>query len=153
MPAGRQRGSLANLRHDMRTRSQLQGFDEKKERKKGTSDFKVQPGQQPSVMVTRRGGLKLSDMKTRWCMSGWPSGPSSLTRSSTWRRMASVEQTGADNALSGHFFCSSSVIPCSSPHWYFSPFHLIMRSTSLARSEAVNPGGRSWKKALVETIS
>src|SRR5262249_3292452 len=52
-----------------------------------------------------------------------------------------------------HFFCSSSVNPCSSPHWYFSPFHLITRSTSLARSEAANPGGRSWKKALAVTIS
>jgi hypothetical protein len=59
----------ANLKHalahplDMRTRSQLQGFDEKKERHKGESDFKVQPGQQPTVTLARR-GLKLSDMKT-----------------------------------------------------------------------------------------
>jgi hypothetical protein len=59
----------ANLKHarahplDMRTRSHLQGFDEKKERKKAESDFKVQAGQQPAVLVTKR-GLKLSDMKT-----------------------------------------------------------------------------------------
>jgi hypothetical protein len=59
----------ANLQHalahplDMRTRSHLQGFDEKKERGKGESDFRVGPGQQPTVTVTRR-GLKLSDMKT-----------------------------------------------------------------------------------------
>jgi hypothetical protein len=47
----------------MRARSQLQGFDEKKERTKADSDFKVQAGQQPTVTLTRR-GLKLSDMKT-----------------------------------------------------------------------------------------
>jgi hypothetical protein len=48
---------------DMRTRSHLQGFDEKKERRKGESDFKLEPGQQPTVTLTNR-GLKLSDMKT-----------------------------------------------------------------------------------------
>jgi hypothetical protein len=70
------------------------------------------------------------------------------------RNMVAVDTSPAISRMSiGHFFCSSSVNPCSSPHWYFSPFHLITRSTSLARSEAVNPGGRSWKKALVETIS
>jgi hypothetical protein len=59
----------ANLQHaqthtlDMRSRSKLQGFDEKKERKKGESDFKLQVGQPPTVMLTNR-GLKLSDLKT-----------------------------------------------------------------------------------------
>jgi hypothetical protein len=59
----------ANTKHasahslDMRTRSHLQGFDEKKERRKGESDFKLEPGQQPTVTLTRR-GPKLSDMKT-----------------------------------------------------------------------------------------
>jgi hypothetical protein len=59
----------ANLLHarlhpiDMRSRSKLQGFDAKKERKKSESDFKLQPGERPTVMVTNR-GLKLSDMRT-----------------------------------------------------------------------------------------
>jgi hypothetical protein len=47
----------------MRTRSKLQGFDEKKERNKTESDFKVQPGQQPTVTLANR-RLKVSDMKT-----------------------------------------------------------------------------------------
>jgi hypothetical protein len=59
----------ANLLHakahplDMRSRSKLQGFDEKKERKKSDSDFKLQAGDQPTVMLVKR-GLRLSDMKT-----------------------------------------------------------------------------------------
>ncbi len=64
------RFTAANLLHAahhslaMRSRSKLQGFDEKKERRKSESDFKVQPGQKPTVLVTNRGGLKVSDMKT-----------------------------------------------------------------------------------------
>jgi len=47
----------------------------------------------------------------------------------------------------------SSINPCSSPQLYFSPFHLIIRSTSLPRSEAVSSGERSWKNALAVTMS
>jgi hypothetical protein len=59
----------ANLRHAqihplaMRSRSRLQGFDEKRERAKAASDFKVETGQAPTVTLAGR-RLKLSDMKT-----------------------------------------------------------------------------------------
>src|SRR5262249_43232296 len=53
----------------------------------------------------------------------------------------------------GTYHRRSSIKPCSSPQLYFSPFHLTMRSVSLPRSEAVSPGGRSWKNAVADAIS
>jgi hypothetical protein len=58
----------ANLRHakahslEMRSRSLLQGFDAKRERSKGDSDFAAKPGQQ--VVIPTRQGIRQAGLKT-----------------------------------------------------------------------------------------